>query len=345
MHPFKMSNLAMMMSVKVSPKEIEKLVDRLGISPSGNLDNVNTEAVGVAAVQLALKRYDSLADYVVDMNLYVEDAVNRRAQLVVFPAFSGLLPFSFMPQYPDTIRKLRSPEGSGLPDMKALNDSVALFADFVYEIFAITMSLLAARHQVYIMAGTALYYEDDDLHHRAFLFDGRGDLVGFQDKVGLNALEQSLRIAEGAEIKAFDTPFGPVSIIIGDDVGYYETGRIAKGLGSRLLLNPTWFRREYTPVDAAAGLNLRVQENRLYGIQSVAVGDTGLGFALEGPCAIYAPNEIVRNKNGILEQGSGRFSPDILCRKLNVDKLADIHNPYTLDRNPDFMDKYVDRLY
>jgi predicted amidohydrolase len=158
-------------------------------------------------------------------------------------------------------------------------------------------------------------------------------------------VEQDLGLEEGAEIRMFPTPLGAVSMIVADDIHYYETAKIAKELGASILLNPTVFSREYTPVDAAAGLNLRVQENRVYGVQSVLVGDSGLGFPLEGPCAIYAPNDMVRNKNGILEQGSGRFAPDILCRRLNLERLRDIINPYTADRNAAFMDKYVDRLY
>jgi predicted amidohydrolase len=340
-----MSNLALKMSIKASPRDIEKLVDGLGVVPSGNLDSVSAEAVGVAAVQLLLKRYDSLADYIIDMNLYVEDAVNRRAQLVVFPAYTGLLPFCFMPQYEETMRKLRPLEDKNLLDVQYISESLALFADFVYEVFSTTMSLLAARHGVYIMAGTSLIFEEDDLRHRAFLFDDRGELVGYQDKVSLNPVEQDLGLGEGAEIRTFHTPLGAVSMVVTDDIHYYETGRIAKEQGASILLNPAVFARDYTPVDAAAGLNLRVQENRVYGVQSVLVGDSGLGFPLEGPCAIYAPNDMVRNKNGILEQGSGRFAPDILCRRLNFDRLRDITNPYTADKNPTFMDKYVDRLY
>jgi len=340
-----MSSLARMLSVKVSPKEIERLVDRLEIAPSGNLESISSETVGVATIQLLLKRYESLADYVVDMNLYIEDAVNRRAQLIVFPAFTGMLPFTFMPQYDAAIERIRPDPYSGLPDFKSANSSLALLAEFVYEVFYYTMSILAAKHQVYIMAGTSYYYEDDALRHRAFLFADDGELAGFQDKVSLNTAEQGLKVEEGAEVKAFNTPMGTIAIAIGEDIRYYETGKIAKALGASILLNPTWFRQEYTPADAADGLNLRVQENKLYGVQSVAVGDTGLGFPLQGPCAIYAPNEIVRGKNGILEQSSGRYAPDIICRRLNLDKLSEIKNPYMLDKNTSFLDKYMDRLY
>jgi hypothetical protein len=88
-----------------------------------------------------------------------------------------------------------------------------------------------------------------------------------------------------------------------------------------------------------------VQENGIYGIQSVLVGDSGLGFKLEGSCCVFAPNEYVRSKNGILEQGANRKAADVVCRRLNLDKLAELKNPYRADKNPEFLDKYVDRLY
>ncbi|MDL2233618.1 hypothetical protein LJC63_08605, partial [Ruminococcaceae bacterium OttesenSCG-928-L11] len=316
MNPFKMPNLAMMMSARISPKDIGKIVDRLEITPSGNMENISGEAVSVASVQVLCKRYESLTDYVIDMNLYVEDAVNRRAQLIVFPAYTGLLPLSFMPQYDTALEKLRPREDTGLPDPHALNEVLSYYSDYAYETFYTTMSALAAHHQVFIMAGSTLLFEENDLYHRAFLFDDIGECIGYQDKVSLSPLEQELEVEPGAEIRMFDTIAGPISIIIAGDAAYYETGRAATGMGARLLLHPTAFTHDYTPVDAASGINLRVQENRVYGIQSVLVGDSGLGFTLEGPSCIFAPNEVVRSKNGILEQTSGRFSPDVLCRRL-----------------------------
>ncbi|MDR2931542.1 MAG: hypothetical protein LBV27_00380 [Oscillospiraceae bacterium] len=345
MSRFKMPNIPFFFSGRVSPREIAKIIDRLDITPSGNLEAMTPDAVGVAAIQLLCKRYASLADYIIDMNLYVEDAVNRHAQIIVFPAYTGLLPFTVTPQFEQTLPKLRVDGQTGMPDVSALNECLSYFSDYVYDIYYNTMSMLAARHQVYIMAGTTLYFEDDELRHRAFLFDDGGDLVGYQDKVGLNRLEQELAVEEAGEIKVFDTAVAPVSILIGSDVDYYETARISKGLGAKIMLNPTLYMREYTPVDDAAGLNLRVQETHLYGVQSVMVGDSELGFVMEGPSCIYAPNEMIRAKNGVLEKSSGRYAPDILCRRLNLDRLETLSNPYTKDVNTAFMERYVDRLY
>jgi predicted amidohydrolase len=224
---------------------------------------------------------------------------------------------------------------------------LSYFSDIMFEAFFHTMSELAARHRVYIMAGTALYFEGREPRHRAFLFSPDGELAGTQDKLATTRLERALRIQPGSEVLVFDTPMGGVSMLIGSDAEYFETVRAAKSLGAKLILNPATVTGPYTPMDIAGGLNLRVQENSVYGVRSALVGDTGLGVRLEAPCAVFVPNELLRTKgkNGLLAQSSGRDEPDILSVKLDMDVIANIRNPYMHDRNRDLLDQNIDRLY
>ena len=344
MNRFTMSNLALMMSFKSSPREIEKLVDKLDIVPSDNLEVVSSEGVQIAALQVLIQRYTSLADYIADMNRYVADAVNHRAQLVCFPAYTGMLPATILPQSAQILRSLR-PQGENLmPDIRELHNTLSYFSDFVFDTYYHTMSALAARHRIYIMAGSILYFDDSELRHRAFLFDANGDMIGFQDKISLEPLEQELRIEPADEIKVCDTRLGPIAMLIGSDENYFEVARIAKSLGANLLLHSTCFNREYTPIDTALGLSLRIRETMLYGVQSTLIGDTGMGFALEGPATIFAPSELMRS-GGVLAQTSGRFEAEVLSMRLDLDKLATVQNAYIQDINPALMKRHIDRLF
>ena len=121
--------------------------------------------------------------------------------------------------------------------------------------------------------------------------------------------------------------------------------RIAARLGAKIILCPNVLINEYTPVDSSMGPNMRAQENRICAVQSSLVGETGLGFTLEGGGRIFAPNELLRHKNGVMAKTSGRHEPDIACISLDLDRLDAIRNPYTQDKNPDFLQKYIDRLY
>lgn len=339
-----MSPFSSLFGGHISTREIEKLVDRLDIAPAGNLARVSREDLRVAVIQLFCKQYKTLADYIVDMNLYITDAVNKRAQLVCFPAYAGLLPATFIPQFTTVMPRLRQTAATGMPDIKELNDTLSYFSDYIFDAYFNTMSALAARHGIYVMAGSTLYFEKDDLRHRAFLFDNTGNLVGFQDKISLNRLERELAVTPAAELKTFETVLGNIAILTCEDANYFEPAKVAKAFGAKLLLSPSVFLSEQTPVDTAMGLNMRVQENYVYGARSVLIGDTGLGFYTEGYGCCFSPNDMLMRKNGVLEQTSGRYEPDIVCARFNLEKL-EAGSPYTGDKNPELMHKYIDRLY
>lgn len=345
MSPLNASNLALMMGSHTSPHEIEKLIGRLNIQPSDNLERISSSDVRVAALQLMRKSYTSLADYIIDMNLYIADAVNRRAHLVCFPAFTGLLPVTFLPQFATALPRLRPESPAGMPDVSDMLDTLGYFGEFTYEIYWNTMSALAKKHGIYIMAGSTLCYDNEKLRHRAFLFDDNGDMVGFQDKISANGLEKALSVEPASEIKIFETAFGGVAILICEDVDYFEPARIAKNLGARILLSPNISTEEYTPVKTALGLNMRVQENFIYGVQSMLVGDTGLGFQVNGAGCVFSPNELLTRKNGVIAQTSGRYEPDVVCARISYDRLEDTGSPYTQDKNPEFLARYIDYLY
>ena len=345
MSRFKAPNLSFFLSDKALGKEILKIIDELNISSSGNLGSVSFDVVTVAAVQLLYKKYASLAEYVKDMNSYVEQAANNRAQLIVFPAYTGMLPFSVAPQFESSAERLLSESKNDFPKAEDIKECISAFSDYAYEIYYTTMSMLAAKYRVYIMAGSTIYYDGDVLRHRAFLFDDTGSLAGFQDKISLTPLERKLEIEAAYEIKVFETSVAPIVLLTGSDVDYYETGKIAKALGAKIIINPNAYIDEYTAVDDAAGLNLRVQENSIYGIKSVIAGDSGLGAVFQGASCFYIPNELAKIKNGILEKAIGGMQPQVLCCKLDIDKLDNIKNSYTADKNPEFMEKYIDRIY
>jgi len=311
--------------------------------------------VGVAALQVQAKVYGDLAQYIADMNSYVIDAVNRRAQIVVFPAFAGLLPMSATPLLRAHLQRLTLPEederatvlraGAAKIDTHALSDALVHLCDYTFDAYFYTMSALASRHRVYIMAGSTLYLEDDNIHHRAFLFSDEGALAGYQDKISESPLELALEIRPESEVKVFDTPFGPVSILTGSDAHHFEIARVATRLGAKILLCPAAYADGYHPVDSTLGPNMRAQENRVYAAMSSLVGDSGLGFSLEGGGRIFAPNELLRHKNGLAAKTSGLHQPDVAYLSLNLDRLEGIQNPYTQGENKAFMAANADKIF
>ena len=340
---------------KVSPEAIEKLVSALRILPSGNLDICMSKAVGVAALQVQVKIYNDLPGYIADMNSYIAKAVNHRAQIIVMPALAGLLPITTAPLGHAHLMQLNPAEkvegvnyymvGGAAIDPLAVRNMMSDISGYAFEAYFHTMSMLAARHRVYIMAGSTIYFDDYELCHRALLFNDQGTLAGYQDKISQGPLELALGVRPGSEVKVFDTPMGPMSILVGSDASYFEIARVATRLGAKILLCPGVFVNAYGPVDSRLGANMRAQENHIYAVLSSMVGETGLGFSLEGGGRLFAPNEFLIHKNGVAAKTSGRHSPDVASLLFNLDRLDDIENPYTQDINEEFMLKNIERLY
>jgi len=335
----------MLMAGKATPREVGRILDRLSIEPSGNLSTIPNDSVNIAAVQLLRRDYHNLSEYITDMNSYVADAANRRAHIVCFPAFTGLLPLSFLPQFSGIKPEIQI-RGGDSPDPAYLRELLEHYCEVMFDAYSNTMSALAARHGVYIMAGTTVYLDSGTPRHRAFLFDNSGELAGTQDKIAPSPFERTFGASYGNEIAVFNTPLGCLSMLIGSDVLFFEIARAAKNQGAQIILNPTAFAGNYTPMDSAGGLTVRVQENSVYGVQCTMVGDTGLGISMDAPCAVYAPNKLVRApvKNGLLLQSSGHTVAEILSATLDLEAISNIQNPYLHDKNPALLDKYIDRL-
>ena len=340
-----LADLATMVTNKASLKEIEKIADSLHILPEANPPVLSSESANIAAVQLALRSYSSLTEYIMDMNRYIADAANRRAQLICFPAWAGMLPLSFTAPLGNILPALRPQGNSPLPDADALFSVLSRYGDLLLDTFTQMFSTLAARHRVYILAGSIPCFEGEELYLRSLLFNHEGEICGSQDKISLTPYEQEVGFSPAYELRIFETPAGTACILSGSDADYFELTRIAKNMGAQVLLGSRLFYREYGPVQAALGLNMRVQEAGLYGVQSALVGKTSLGFALEGAAQIFAPNELVRAKNGILVQSHTRHEPDVICAQLSLEHLEGPRTPYLQDKNSALMRKYLDRLY
>lgn len=323
-------------------------IKTLDIQQSDNLRLTalaTTMNVGIA--QVAVRAYNSLPDYIREMDFIVRQGVNQRAHIMCFPALSGLLPASLFPQFDKVLSSLQIHSKTGLPHQVWIYQAVSAVASECFEVYYATMSALAAAYGIYIAAGSTIYPESGGFTHRALVFDPTGRLLGQQDKLSVTSLERDLQIEPGGKIQLFETPVGNFTILIGSDVDYFETTRISKKLGASVVFNPTAFVGQYNGVDAAAGLNLRVQELPLYGVQSTLIGRTPFGFDLSGPSGVFGPLRFAlpNAKNGMYLRTIKHHQTQVLTARLALDSLHGISDPLLEDTNPEFSLKYVDRLY
>ena len=80
--------------------------------------------------------------------------------------------------------------------------------------------------------------EDGKVYNASGLWDDQGKLVGVYHKTHLQT--HDLQYEFGAGLPVWDTPWGPMGIMICADRRWPETARTLRLQGARLILNPTY---------------------------------------------------------------------------------------------------------
>lgn len=320
--------------------------NRIRIVHSNNLETIPPDEMYLGVVQLSCKQCATVSEFVAGMNHFIATAVNQRAHLVCFPMYTGMLPVTLNSKHQTQFQELMSRSEDGKINLDRYSDILAYCSMDMIDVFHTTMSVLAKRYGVYVMGGTAVYRKHQQFHHRAFLFDDKGELVGVQDKLLEDPLGRALQVELGTELNIFSTPMGNIAILIGNDVESYELAKIAKNSGAQVILNPTAIS-QYNSIDASLGLNLRVQEQGIYGVQSTLVGDTGAGVVFDAPSCLIKPILDGRSKalNGITEQTHGRIRSEVLPLRLNLQALEIYQHDFRSDKNPVFLEENFNIMY
>jgi predicted amidohydrolase len=80
--------------------------------------------------------------------------------------------------------------------------------------------------------------EDGKIYNASGLWNDQGELVGVYHKTHLQT--HDLQYEFGQELPVWDTPWGPLGIMICADRRWPETARTLRLKGARLILNPTY---------------------------------------------------------------------------------------------------------
>ena len=94
----------------------------------------------------------------------------------------------------------------------------------------------AGRRGMWIVFGFT-ENKDGKLYNSAGLWNAQGELVGVYHKVHLQV--QDLQFDQSDGIPVFDSPWGPLGMMICADRRWPETSRVLRLQGAQLILNPT----------------------------------------------------------------------------------------------------------
>jgi len=250
------------------------------------------------------------------------EAARQGARLILFPSHAGF----FLLGHPFTA----SPGEPGLSSL------VRNHGKDLEENYTAWGRETARRLGVFLCPGTVTVPVGDGMAHRACLFDPRGELVGVQDQTHLSRDEASAGFLPAEQLEPFPTPWGKVGLVVETDNCFPEVARILALQGARILLAPRTLPSPYNYWQQMTGLWPQVQQNQVFGLEALAVGEVG-GRSFRGRSSIYAPCEITPGETGILYQAENESQECIGLSRLDFRALRHIQEEYPILRlmNPD----------
>lgn len=274
-----------------------------------------SSSVRVAAAQYAAEPSLSLGALQQKLNAWVAEAAGEGARLAVFPEFAGMEFTSLRDRRVTPDR--RSPDRHKLGPLPVMAATRRIEPSLEWDTAAIQSVLnefigihaeLAARHGIYILAGSIPVRDrEGTLRNRAYFFTPEGTF-GHQDKIVPTRWEREVwGVSGGEQIKTFETSYGPIGIAICYDVEFPLVARLQAEAGARIVLTPCCCDslRGYHRV--RVGSRARALENQAYVIQSPTIGDaswSGVIGMTAGAAGIYGPPDLGPNVNGVIAQGS-----------------------------------------
>ena len=285
-------------------------------------------AIRVAAAQYAPDHLTTIEDFAGKLDRWVTEAAKGGAKLLVFPEFFGMEIASIADGRRIPERRSGDRHTAGplpvTPASRRKEQSLVWETDAVQRLlpdFVAACSEAAARHSVYILAGSMpVRRANSELRNRAYFFSCDGSM-GFQDKIVPVRWEQEYwGISGGDQIRVFNTEFGPVGITICYDVEFPQIARLQAEAGARIVLVPCCADSARGFYRVRVGARARALENQAYVVHSCAIGQADWSRILTvgvGTSAVYAPPDLGPRVNGVVAQGDGK-TPQGVFADLNL---------------------------
>jgi predicted amidohydrolase len=280
--------------------------------------------IGVCAVQVRLRLYDTPAQFRAHMGHLTALAMRHHPALIVFPEDVGtplvalgdralLTRCASLSEAVSALALRHASELAAIRRVRPCSPQRALFllkGPAMSQAYTETFAALARRYGVLIAAGSLLLPPEattDRVVNRMILFGPQG-VLGHVDKVHLIPLERANGLdicpADPADLKPIRTSLGSLGLLICADAWYPELSAGLLRHGAELLVNCLANMDPWCPeteADLAASLPARVRETGLPGVQAFAVTGLGrdfLGLTLRGRSQILLPSPMGEREEG-----------------------------------------------
>lgn len=228
--------------------------------------------VTFASAQYPISQHTSLEDWRKHTENWVLNAVQQKAQLLLFPEYGSMELVSIFAE------EIQANIHQQVRELQNLKED---FCDF--------FASLAIQHQVIIVAPSFPVLENSKIFNRAFVFSPKG-LVGFQDKFFMTRFENEewgIDAAEPKILTLFEAEWGSFGIQICYDVEFALGSQLLVQAGASLILAPSCTETIRGATRVHIGARARALENQAFTIVSQTVGnavwspavDINYGFA------------------------------------------------------------------
>ncbi len=299
----------------------------------------------IASAQQQMRLFDSVDSYRKELNRFLYMARAKGAQLIVFPALSGVMATSHRVEgfrvgllkqadggkrSPGSFwRRARGTLAGGAAALLSASFRQAFVGllkaspDALAEDYEAVFAELARVYSMTIVAGSAyLPGPLGAIRHRALVFGPTGDILGRHDKLALSLEDEGLATA-GDAWHVVSTPVGRLGILIGEEALYPEAGRVLAYQGADLLVALAAAGDPALAAYIRHGALAQAQENRIFALTSFLVGknylaaDEGSGATFVGKSGIYAPLELTPHYTGVLVEMGATEAEGLVTAQLD----------------------------
>jgi predicted amidohydrolase len=280
-----------------------------------------------AVVQLRIRLPQDREELEQHLVRFVRLAQTKRARLLVFPQFAGLMAAALVVKgrgagllkQADRARRTNASfwtrtqarlAGGAAGVLKAdfgraLEGALIQQPDLLWESYASLFGDIARYHGMVVVAGTAYLEDPSDrvVRHMAVVFGPDGSLLGKQAAVVLTHDEHPM-VESAPTWQAIQTPVGRLGVLIGNDMLYPEAGRILAYGGAEMLIGLGATAEAVQYHRQRLGLLARAEDNQVYGALSFSVGynpfTSGDEEPYSGRSLIAAPASLTPRYSGVM---------------------------------------------
>ena len=268
----------------------------------------------IAAAQYSFNAHQSIEDFKINVEKWVQEAKNNGARLLVFPEYGSIELVSLLPSETQKDLKLQLHEIQNFRD-----DFINCYVE------------LAKRYNVYIVAPSFPWLESPGhFINRAFMINPNG-LYSYQDKQMMTRFEDEHWKVESPKEKVlntFDVDGVIVGICICFDVEFPDFARELAMEGVMVLVAPSCTEGLSGMNRIHVGARARALENQFYVVVSQTVGVVDYSEAIDyntGMAAIYSTCDLGFPDDGIIVQGNLNV-PQWIYGEIHTKLVEDVRN-------------------